>query len=47
MARTLVQNPDIILFDEPMSALMPRRGSVEKGVKGYSGGVSTTMIYNL
>ena len=46
IARTLVLNPDIILFDEPMSALdAATRLSLRKVLKDIQKGYGTTMIY--
>lgn len=46
IARTLVMNPDIILFDEPMSALdAATRLSLRKVLKDIQRDFGTTMIY--
>ncbi len=46
IARTLVLNPDIILFDEPMSALdVATRLSLRKELKKIQKEFGTTMIY--
>jgi ABC-type Fe3+/spermidine/putrescine transport system ATPase subunit len=46
IARTLVMNPDIILFDEPMSALdVSTRISLRKELKKIQSDFGTTMIY--
>ena len=46
IARTLVMKPDIILFDEPMSALdVETRVSLRKVLKGIQQDFGTTMIY--
>ena len=46
IARTLVMNPDIILFDEPMSALdVATRLSLRKTLKQIQEDFGTTMIY--
>lgn len=46
IARTLVMNPDIILFDEPMSALdAATRLSLRKVLKDIQEKFGTTMIY--
>ncbi len=46
IARTLVLNPDIILFDEPMSALdVATRLSLRKELKQIQNEFGTTMIY--
>ena len=46
IARTLVMNPDIILFDEPMSALdAATRLSLRKVLKDIQKEFKTTMIY--
>lgn len=46
IARTLVLNPDIILFDEPMSALdVATRISLRKELKRIQKEFGTTMIY--
>lgn len=46
IARTLVMNPDIILFDEPMSALdVATRLSLRKVLKDIQKEFGTTMIY--
>lgn len=46
IARTLVMNPDIILFDEPMSALdAATRLSLRKVLKEIQKDFGTTMIY--
>ena len=46
IARTLVMNPDIILFDEPMSALdAATRLSLRKVLKDIQEEFGTTMIY--
>lgn len=46
IARTLVLNPDIILFDEPMSALdVATRLSLRKVLKDIQKEFKTTMIY--
>ena len=46
IARTLVLNPDIILFDEPMSALdVATRLSLRKELKKIQREFGTTMIY--
>ena len=46
IARTLVMNPDIILFDEPMSALdVATRLSLRKELKRIQAEFGTTMIY--
>ena len=46
IARTLVMNPDIILFDEPMSALdAATRISLRKVLKDIQKDFGTTMIY--
>lgn len=46
IARTLVMNPDIILFDEPMSALdAATRLSLRKVLKDIQADFGTTMIY--
>jgi len=46
IARTLVMNPDIILFDEPMSALdVATRLSLRKVLKDIQQKFGTTMIY--
>ena len=47
IARTLVLNPDIILFDEPMSALdANNRLHLRKELKKIQKKFKTTMIYN-
>ncbi len=46
IARTLVMNPDVILFDEPMSALdVATRLSLRKVLKDIQADFGTTMIY--
>lgn len=46
IARTLVMNPDIILFDEPMSALdADTRLMLRKELKNIQAEFGTTMIY--
>ena len=46
IARTLVLNPDVILFDEPMSALdVATRLSLRKTIKDIQKEYGTTMIY--
>lgn len=46
IARTLVMNPDIILFDEPMSALdVATRLSLRRELKQIQADFGTTMIY--
>lgn len=46
IARTLVLNPDIILFDEPMSALdADNRLHLRKELKSIQNQFKTTMIY--
>ena len=46
IARTLVMNPDIILFDEPMSALdAATRLALRKELKNIQKDFGTTMIY--
>ncbi|MBE5952522.1 MAG: ABC transporter ATP-binding protein [Lachnospiraceae bacterium] len=46
IARTLVMNPDVILFDEPMSALdVATRLSLRKVLKDIQKEFGTTMIY--
>ena len=46
IARTLVLNPDIILFDEPMSALdVDTRISLRREIKDLQKRFGTTMIY--
>lgn len=46
ISRTLVLNPDIILFDEPMSALdVETRLSLRKELKNIQREFGTTMIY--
>lgn len=46
IARTLVLNPDIILFDEPMSALdVDTRISLRREIKELQKRFGTTMIY--
>lgn len=46
IARTLVMNPDIILFDEPMSALdVATRVALRKELKQIQSDFGTTMIY--
>ena len=46
IARTLVLNPDIILFDEPMSALdVATRLSLRREIKNIQKEYGTTMIY--
>ncbi|MBR6209164.1 MAG: ABC transporter ATP-binding protein [Oscillospiraceae bacterium] len=46
IARTLAVNPDIILFDEPMSALdVATRLSLRKELKRIQNDFGTTMIY--
>ena len=46
IARTLMQNPDIILFDEPMSALdVATRLSLREELKRLQNEFGTTMIY--
>lgn len=46
LARTLALNPDIILFDEPMSALdVATRLNLRKEIKGIQHQFQTTMIY--
>lgn len=46
IARTLVLNPDIILFDEPMSALdVATRLMLRKELKKIQAEFGTTMIY--
>ena len=46
IARTLVLNPDIILFDEPMSALdVATRLMLRKEIKKIQAELGTTMIY--
>lgn len=46
IARTLVMNPDVILFDEPMSALdVATRLSLRKEIKRIQAKYGTTMIY--
>ena len=46
IARTLIMNPDIILFDEPMSALdVATRLSLRKTIKQIQKDFGTTMIY--
>lgn len=46
IARTLILNPEIMLFDEPMSALdVETRLQLRKVIKGIQTKYSTTMIY--
>ncbi len=46
IARTLITNPDIILFDEPMSALdVATRLSLREEIKSLQKKYGTTMIY--
>ena len=46
IARTLVMNPDVILFDEPMSALdVATRLSLRRELKDIQTRFGTTMIY--
>lgn len=46
IARTLILNPDIILFDEPMSALdVDTRLSLRREIKKLQAQFGTTMIY--
>lgn len=46
IARTLIANPDIILFDEPMSALdVDTRLSLRQEIKDIQKKFGTTMIY--
>lgn len=46
IARTLITNPDIILFDEPMSALdVDTRLSLREEIKAIQKQYGTTMIY--
>lgn len=46
IARTLMQNPDIILFDEPMSALdVATRLALRDELKRIQREFGTTMIY--
>lgn len=46
IARTLVTNPDIILFDEPMSALdVATRLTLREEIKSIQKDFGTTMIY--
>jgi len=46
IARTLITNPDIILFDEPMSALdVATRLSLREEIKALQKKYGTTMIY--
>ncbi len=46
IARTLIKNPDIILFDEPMSALdVATRLSLRQELKEIQRDYGTTMIY--
>lgn len=46
IARTLITNPDIILFDEPMSALdVATRLSLRQEIKALQKKYGTTMIY--
>ena len=46
IARTLITNPDIILFDEPMSALdVATRLSLREEIKALQKQYGTTMIY--
>ena len=46
IARTLITNPDIILFDEPMSALdVATRLSLRQEIKDIQKKYGTTMIY--
>lgn len=46
IARTLIMNPDIILFDEPMSALdVATRLSLREEIKRIQKAFGTTMIY--
>ena len=46
IARTLITNPDIILFDEPMSALdVATRLSLREEIKNIQKQYGTTMIY--
>ena len=46
IARTLVLNPDILLFDEPMSALdVATRLSLRKEIKKIQAEFGTTIIY--
>ncbi len=46
IARTLALNPDIVLLDEPMSALdVATRLSMRKELKGLQSQFGTTMIY--
>ena len=46
IARTLALNPDVILFDEPMSALdVETRLSLREELKRIQGEFGTTMIY--
>ncbi len=46
IARTMVQNPDIILFDEPMSALdVATRLRLREEIKNIQHEFKTTMIY--
>lgn len=46
IARTLIMNPDIIMFDEPMSALdVATRLSLRKEIKRIQAEFKTTMIY--
>lgn len=46
IARTLIMNPDVILFDEPMSALdVATRLSLRREIKNIQEKFGTTMIY--